>query len=84
MNSTKKEQKFYYYQDYDKCYPEFTVTSFQYVAKPLPCTGYGSRDGNNLDNFAMPWNIDKIFGMLRTELPPTKLPDIFLIDAKIG
>ena len=30
----------------------------------LKCTGYGSKEGNNMDNFAMPLNIDKIFGML--------------------
>ena len=28
------------------------------------CTGYGFKDGNYLDNFAMLWNINKIFGML--------------------
>ena len=27
------------------------------------CTGYGLKDGSNKDNFAMLWNIDKIFGM---------------------
>ena len=29
------------------------------------CTGYGSKYGNNIDNFAMPMNSDEIFGMLK-------------------
>ena len=36
------------------------------------CTGYGSKDGNNMDNFAMPWNIDKIFGMLEDLIATNK------------
>ena len=36
------------------------------------CTGYGSRDGNNMDNFAMPWNIDKIFGMFENLIATNK------------
>ena len=33
---------------------------------------YGSRDGNDMDNFAMPWNIDKIFGMLEELIATNK------------
>ena len=41
-------------------------------------TGYGWKDGNNMDNFAMLWKIDKIFGMLE-DLMATNKATIFII-----
>ena len=36
----------------------------RYAKKSYTRAGYGSEDGNKMDNFGMLWNIDKIFGML--------------------
>ena len=38
----------------------------------VPRTGYGWKDGNNMDNFAMLWKIDKIFGMLEDLMATNK------------
>ena len=39
--------------------------------------GYDFKDGNNRNNYAMLWNIDKICGMLEDQIATTKLPGIF-------
>ena len=46
----------------------------------ISCTGYGSKEGNNIDNFAIPWNIDNIFGMLEDLSATNKATRHFLID----
>ena len=46
------------------------------------CTGYGSRDGNNINNFAMPWNIDKIFGILEDLMDTIKATKHFFDSCK--
>ena len=33
------------------------------VSGTYSCTRYCFKDGNNRDNFATLWNVDKIFGM---------------------
>ena len=50
------------------------------------CAGYGFKDGNNKDKFAMIWNIDKRFGMLEELIAIATNEAIrhFLIDAKVG
>ena len=47
-------------------------------------TGYGSKDGNNMNNMAMPWNIYNIFGMLEDLCATKKATSNFFTDAKIG
>ena len=39
---------------------------------------YGLKDGNNMDNFAMLWNIDKIFGTLEDLIAINKATKRFL------
>ena len=53
----------------------------------FPCfalTGYGSKDGNKMDNFALSWNIDKIFGMLEDLITTNKATRHFFFYAKMG
>ena len=46
--------------------------------------GHGLKDGNSRDNFEMPRNIDKIFGMLEDLIVTSKATKHFFIYAKQG